>query len=183
MTEAGDFSPTMAETERKAAWDTLLANSAQQAEESAEERPGRAFLRTLSEMLVAKIAAVRDLTDSAQTSDPARGMVGWMDRQYYYIMPEMAFTLVSEQVRKQGIELQLPQRSLYRQMRSDGLITPPPTSKTYSYLKRVRSDKPAERVLYIPRKLLEGGEPAEEQISIENLPNGHTVVDGEEIPF
>jgi len=183
MTEAGELAPELADRERKAAWDTLLANSAQQAEESAEERPGRAFLRTLGEMLVAKIAAVRDLTDGTQASDPARGMVGWMDNQYYYIMPEMAFTLVSEQVRKQGIELQLPQRSLYRQMRSDGFITPPPTSKTYSYLKRVRSDKPAERVLWIPRKLLDGGEPAEEQIRIENLSNGHTVVDGEEIPF
>ncbi|MEG1358363.1 MAG: hypothetical protein RSE23_01740 [Clostridia bacterium] len=179
MRDAGELTQEHVDRERDDAWDVLMDNSREQAEEAAEERPGQAFIRTLGEMLTARVAQVRDLTDSQQLCDPSRGMVGWMDEKYYYIMPDMAYALVSEQVRKKGLELQLPQRSLYRQMRFDRIIVPPPASKTYTYPKRVRADRPAERVLYIPRRAIDGDLPAEEQLRIE----GAMLVSDEQIPF
>jgi len=201
MVEKGGISQAMADQARADAWETMLDNSRRQAAEAAEERPSKAFIRTLGEMLTSHVAAVRDLTDSTITGDPIRGMVGWMDTQYYYIMPETAYTLVSEQLRKRDNSIPLPERSLYRQMRNDGIITPPPGTVTYTALKRVRVGKPAERVLYIPRRMIDGENPMEEQLRLElhpgagavppepgpvppePVPQDYTVVDDEEMPF
>ncbi len=183
MAAMGVMDEETAEAEQAAAWQIILSNSQRQADEAKEERPGRAFLAVMGELLTAKVAAVRDMTD-IKAYDPTRGMVGYMDAEYYYLLPDIAYSMVAEQTRKKGQELALTQRSLYRQMRRDGLIAPPNDSEVYSYPKRVTTTE-SKRVLWIPRALIDGPQPYQEQLRIapEHMrQTGFTPVNDSDLP-
>jgi len=169
-----------AETERKEAWRVILENSRSQAKEAKEERPGIMFVNVIGELLTAKTAEVKDLTDKSSTT-PGLGMVGWMDERFYYLLPDIAYKMVANHVRQKGHEMALSERSLYRQMHRDGLVTPPNQSKVYTFPRRV-SAKETRRVLWIPCRFIDGGDPVQEQIKMD-FDGVAAVVDDKEIPF
>lgn len=163
------------------AWRVLIKNSAEQSKEMQDEKPCKMFLSAIGEMLVSKAADVKDLT-IADSPNPIKGMIGYMDADYLYLLPETTYTMVAKLYGDQGMTFPLSKRLLFKQMRDDGLAIAGADGKT------TRSKSVAGkmmRLLWVPRRCMDGSvpPPAEEQISIESLSNGHTVVDGEDIPF
>ncbi|MDL2317683.1 DUF927 domain-containing protein [Eubacteriales bacterium OttesenSCG-928-A19] len=180
MVHTGFFDDESAETLREQAWITIAANSDKQGEEAQEERPGKVFLATLSELLVSKRAMVRDLTDPNGGSVAPAGMIGYMDANYYYLLPDIAFATVSEHTRKKGQELPLSLRRLYKQMQLDGLLEIDAAGKRSTRVKNI--DGKSQRLLWIPRRFLDGASLAVEQIRMDPEGAGFVQVD-EPTPF
>ena len=91
----------------------MVQNGLKQGRQAQDDRPSRLFLRTVSDLLVGRVAEVRDLTDVGRTTNPVRGMIGYMDEKYYYLNPGLSFTMVSEQLRKSGMEIRAIYASKY----------------------------------------------------------------------
>ena len=77
--------------------------------------------------------------------------------------------MVCEQIRKAGLEFPLTQKALWHQMATDGYLLPSVDGTTNTRNKLI--DKKAQRLLWIPRALLDGGE-LEEQTRIVVRENG-----------
>lgn len=147
----------------------IVANGSRQTRQSREERPSKLFLNTIGDLLTSRVAAIRNLEDRETQANPVKGMVGYCDRNYYYLMPAMAYTMVCEQIRKAGLEFPLAQKSLWHQMAVDGYLLPSVDGTTNTRNKLI--DKKAQRLLWIPRALLDGGE-LEEQTRMVVRENG-----------
>lgn len=132
----------------------ILQNGLKQGRQAQDDRPSRLFLRTVSDLLVGRVAEVRDLTDAGRTTNPVRGMIGYMDEKYYYLNPGLSFTMVSEQLRKSGMEFPLTAKALWKQMAADGLIIPQTNGDSNTRNKVI--DGRAQRLLWIPRQHMDG---------------------------
>ncbi len=158
------------------AWHELIRNSTEQSKEAQDEKPCKMFLSAIGEMLASKTADVKDLTIT-NSLNPIKGMIGYMDADYFYLLPETTYTMVAKLYGDQGMTFPLSKRLLFKQMRDDGLAEPSAEGKT------TRSKSIAGkimRLLWIPRRCVEGApQPAEVQTTID----GHTHIDGEDIPF
>lgn len=132
----------------------ILQNGLKQGRQAQDDRPSRLFLRTVSDLLVGRVAEVRDLTDVGRTTNPVRGMIGYMDEKYYYLNPGLSFTMVSEQLRKSGMEFPLTAKALWKQMAADGLIVPQTNGDSNTRNKVI--DGRAQRLLWIPRQHMDG---------------------------
>lgn len=132
----------------------IIANALKQGRQSQEDRPSRLFLRTVSDLLIGRVAEVRDLTDESRTVNPVRGMIGYMDTKYYYLNPGLSFTLVCEQLRKSGMEFPLTAKALWKQLAADGLILPQTNGDSNTRNKMI--DGRAQRLLWIPRQNMDG---------------------------
>lgn len=161
MKEAGMMDEGAMESERAKAWRVLGEHSSKQMDEASEENPGKVFIATLSELLTAKRAVVRDLTDATDGTINPAGMVGYMDALYYYLLPDITYTMIAKHTRERGQEFPLSLRRLYREMRTDGLLEIDPTANKATRLKKV-DGKPL-RLLWIPRHLIDGPKVANEQ--------------------
>lgn len=149
------------------AWHVVTDNSARQAAEMREERPSKIFLSSISELLISKNAGVRDLT-SASTNGASSGgnggrdMVGYMDADFYYLMPNVTYRAVAKMCSDQGQAFPLTAKMLYKQMREDGILTAETTTAT-SATRPKWVDGKTQRLLWIPRKYIDGPKVANEQ--------------------
>ncbi len=147
------------------AWRTVTANSQRQAEEMREERPSRMFLSTISELLSSKAAGVKDLTiapGDGNAGPGTRDMIGYMDVDFYYLLPNVAYRAVAKLCNDQGAAFPLTSKMLYKQMREDGVLTPETmTGSTSTRPKWV--DGHCQRLLWIPRVLIDGPTVTKEQ--------------------
>ncbi len=139
----------------------IVDNARRQTAESKEERPSRLFVSIMSDLLTGRVAAVRDLTDMEVKSDPVKGMCGYKGRDYYYLLPQICYGMVSEQMRKGGVEFPLPAKSLWAQMVTDGLVCPALNGSTSTRVKQIGGE--SKRLLWIPRRYIDGGEMVEQQ--------------------
>lgn len=149
------------------AWHVVTDNSARQAAEMREERPSKIFLSSISELLISKNAGVRDLTTASAdgTSSGGNGgrdMIGYMDADFYYLMPNVAYRAVAKMCSDQGQAFPLTAKMLYKQMREDGILTAETTTAT-SATRPKWVDGKTQRLLWIPRKYIDGPKVANEQ--------------------
>ena len=149
------------------AWHVVTDNSARQAAEMREERPSKIFLSSISELLISKNAGVRDLTsasaDGASSGgNGGRDMIGYMDADFYYLMPNVAYRAVAKMCSDQGQAFPLTAKMLYKQMREDGILTAETTTAT-SATRPKWVDGKTQRLLWIPRKYIDGPKVANEQ--------------------
>lgn len=161
MRETGMMDDDAMDRTRAQAWQVFAENSSKQGAEASEENPGKVFLATLSELLTAHRAVVRDLTDTAGGTINPNGMIGYMDALYYYLLPDITYTMIAKHTRERGQEFPLSLRRLYREMRADGLLAFDQTSNTATRLKKV-DGKPL-RLLWVPRQLIDGPKVSNEQ--------------------
>lgn len=157
------------------AWRVLVENSTEQGKEAKEERPSKRFISAISELLVNQTVTVKDLSIHSATAE--KGMIGYVDADYYYLLPEMSYTTVSRLYSDQGMTFPLSKRLLFRQLRDDGIIVPDADGKT---TKSKSVGGKIVRLLWIPRRFLDGDTPApEEQLRMD----GYVQVSDEDMPF
>ena len=103
----------------------LISASKAQTRDMESEKPTRIFLESLGELLNSKQAAVKDLTNpEAKDPPPTERLIGYMDADYYYFLPNVAFGAVSRLCREQGQEFPVSLKALYKHLRTDGICRP-----------------------------------------------------------
>ena len=162
--------------EREKCWRALCAGVNRQAEERAEEIPSRVYLDTMSELLLNGGAYVKNL-EQTDALGVGRVMCGYRDSMYYYLLPDVSYALVCEQVRKKGTEFPLTKHALFRQLKEDGLIHPDDGSGRSTRVKRLEGKN--LRMLWVPVRFMDGGEPPPEL----GEQTTFMPVEGEENPF
>ena len=164
------------------AWQITTQASQRQADDMREDRPSKLFLASISELLISKGVGVRDLTagEGVQTGTGAREMIGYMDSDFYYLMPNVTYRAVAKLCNDQGQAFPLTSRMLYKQMREDGVLTPEITTSD-SATRPKWADGKSQRLLWIPRKYIDGPKVEQEQQRMQL--DGFTVVEDDDIPF
>ena len=172
------------------AWDIATQNSKRQSDDMKEDRPSKIFLGTISELLTSKSASVRDLTSPAGEGGGGGGggreMIGYMDADFYYLMPQVAYRVVAKLCNDQGQAFPLTAKMLYKQMREDGVLTAETTTST-SATRPKWIDGKCQRLLWVPRIHIDGPRTAVEQqrMPLDGMPgtDGFVEVEDEELPF
>ena len=146
----------------------LTETSRKQAVDMESEKPTRIFLDSLTELLASKTVSMKDLTNpDGKTSVPA-DMVGYVDADYYYLLPSVAFGAVSKLCREQGIEFPVSLKALYKHLRTDGILTGADSGDTPTKNRWI--DGRAVRLLWIPRATMDGPRASIEQTKLEFTP-------------
>ena len=165
------------------AWGVVTDNSARQAAEMKEDRPSKIFLSTISELLIAKSVGIKDITMPTAEGTPSgtgpRDMIGYMDSEFYYLMPNVAYRAVAKLCNDQGQAFPLTAKMLYKQMREDGILTAETTTAT-SATRPKWIDGKTQRLLWIPRRYIDGPKAAQTQQKMDF--SGFTRVDDSELP-
>ena len=153
------------------AQEKLLGASRQQAREMESEKPTRIFLDSLAELLSSKQVALKDLTAvDAKDPPPTERMVGYMDNEYYYLLPNVAFGAVSKLCREQGQEFPVSLKALYKHLRTDGILTGIQKEGNPTRFKLI--NKKSVRLLWIPADALNGPKPEVKQMDMTEVGNG-----------
>ena len=134
----------------------LMEASRKQTTEMESEKPTRIFLDSLAELMNSKQAAVKDLT-AVEVKDPppTERMIGYVDNEFYYLLPSVAFGMVQKLCREQGTEFPVSLKALFKHLRTDGILQggamskDTPTKTKYICGKNVR-------VLWIPTGEING---------------------------
>ena len=135
------------------------------------EKPTRIFLDSLAELLSSKQVALKDLTAvDAKDPPPTERMVGYMDNEYYYLLPNVAFGAVSKLCREQGQEFPVSLKALYKHLRTDGILKD--IRKDGSPTKFKLINKKSVRLLWIPADALNGPKPEVKQMDMTEVGNG-----------
>lgn len=156
----------------------LTETSERQGKSMESEKPARIFLSSLTELLASKKVVLKDISggpEAAKAISPVDTMIGYMDGDYYYLLPSVAFGAVSRLCREQGVEFPVSLKALYKHLREDGVLAgEEPTRNRWI-------DGRAVRVMWIPREAMDGPKAAQQQLRMEAA--GYTEVTGEELPF
>ena len=139
----------------------LTDTSRRQSKDMESEKPTRIFLDAMTELLASKTVALKDLTSGEGAKDPTKDMVGYMDGEYYYFLPQVAFGAVSKLCREQGVEFPVTLKALYKHLRTDGILSGMQSSD--SPTKNRWIDGKAVRLLWIPRTAMDGPKATQEQ--------------------
>ena len=155
----------------------LMDSSRKQARDMESEKPTRIFLDALGEMLTSKRVGLKDLTlgpDQKQTFLNTEKMIGYVDSEFYYLLPNVTFGEVSKLCREQGQEFPVSLKALYKHLRTDGILKG--ISKEENPTRQKWIDGKNVRLLWIPASEMRGGpKPGVEQTKM-------TEVGGEELP-
>ncbi len=150
----------------------LIGVSRRQNQVMENEKPTRIFLDGLAELLNSKQYSLTDLTaETVKDPYPTERMIGYMDKDYYYLLPNLAFGAVAELCRKQGTEFPVNLKALYKSMKTDGILELDTDAETPTKVKRVTISgvsKPI-RALWIPAELIAGPKVETEQMSFQEV--------------
>ncbi len=176
MVDIGAMERASADAEIKEAWAVIMANSKLQAEEAKEDSPVSTFITSVMELLNSKDAYVHDIS-TPNPGAPKPNMIGYVDQQYYYLLPDVAFARVCRLFSDQGTTFPLNKRALWKMMKDAGYIVPDAEGKS---TKSVRIGGRNLRLLWLRRGMVEGTAkvttPAGEQLIMD-------AVDDEDNPF
>ena len=140
----------------------LTESSRKQSKDMESEKPTRIFLDSLTELLASKTVVLKDLTSRMDFKpSPGVDMIGYMDADYYYLLPNVAFGAVSRLCREQGVEFPVSLKALYKHLRTDNVLRTAPESDTPTRNRWI--DGKAVRLLWIPRKAMDGPKVSQEQ--------------------
>lgn len=142
------------EDEMRYAKGILVKGGQHQTSATREERPSQLYLNTINDLLINHTAELRDLMARDRQNNPLRGMIGYKDTAYYYLIPGLSYTMVCEQVRKSGVEFPLSAKALWKQMASDKLIAPAVDGSTSTRNKAI--DGKPQRLLWVYRAAIDG---------------------------
>ena len=101
----------------------LVDASRKQTTDMESEKPTRIFLDGLGELLNSRQVALKDLTvPDAKDPPPTERMIGYMDGDYYYLLPGVAFGAVQRLCREQGQEFPVSLKALFKHLKTDGIL-------------------------------------------------------------
>ena len=149
----------------------LIDTSRQQTKDMESEKPTRIFLDSLGELLNSKQVALKDLTNpEAKDPPPTERMIGYMDADYYYLLPSVAFGAVQKLCREQGQEFPVSLKALFKHLKTDGILNVQGGSDE-------RTTKPKwvegklTRLLWIPAGELNGPKAEAQQVKMTEVGN------------
>ena len=157
----------------------LTDTSKKQAKDMENEKPTRIFLDSMTELLASKTVALKDITAGIGEEKPAapKDMVGYMDTEFYYLLPNVAFGAVAKLCREQGVEFPVSLKALYKHLRTDGILTGLQSGDNPTRNKWI--DGRAVRLLWVPREAMDGPKAMAEQVKMgfvevkpEDMPDG-----------
>ncbi len=145
--------------------DMLICASQKQTKDMESEKPTRIFLDSLTELLASKSVMLKDIsamlpTEASKVHNPLSDMVGYMDADYYYLLPAVAFGAVQKLCREQGVEFPVSLKALYKHLRTDGVLKGLQAGENPTRNKWI--DGRAVRLLWIPREAMDGPKAAEQ---------------------
>ena len=138
----------------------LVEATKRQAQELRGQKPSNIFLTAIGELLASKAAAVCDLSAPINEQREPEHMIGYVDTQYYYLLPNVAFSAVSELCRRQETRFPVTLKGLYKHLKEDGVCGEAVTEESITRNKRIKGK--AMRVLWIPRSRIDGEEPVQQ---------------------
>ena len=149
------------------AWGELIQSGEQQTREATEDTPENAFLDCVRELLASKNGFVVDLSienlDKGPTGGP--GMMGYKDKDWYMLLPDMSYKAVCETYTRQGVQFPLSKRGLTRALKEAGKTECDTGGVTKSKWINGRT----QRLLFIRRRIIDGGPPPAEQQSFQEV--------------
>lgn len=149
----------------------LMETAQQQARSMESEKPTRIFLDMMGQLLSSNTVMLKDLTAEKQRDPfPNEHMVGYMDKDYYYLLPDMAFSAVSRLCREQGVEFPVSAKALMKHLRTDGILKGLGSEKD-SATRAKRIDGKLKRVLWIPQEEMDGPKPEALQVKMVEVSN------------
>ena len=182
MRDVGAVTQEEAQSLQLSALGDLTRASEKQKRSVESEKPTRIFLDSLRELLLTRKVMLKDLSappEAQKSISPLDTMVGYMDNEYYYLMPAVAFGAVSKLCREQGVEFPVSLKALYKHLKEDGILRTDGESPT----KNRWVDGRAVRLLWVPRDQMDGPKVSQEQQRL-NLSGDYQDVTGdEELPF
>ena len=139
------------------AWQSLSESGGRQAQEALEDTPESAFLDCVRELLSSKQAYVRYIGLGEEDKGPSGGpgMIGYRDEQYYYLLPDLTYRMVSETYTRQGTQFPLSKRGALRALAEAGILT----CEGGGVTKTKRIEGRTIRLVWLRRHHLDGGEP------------------------
>lgn len=140
-------------------WDVVAGNSAAQNEASKEDSPSELFIRAVREMLVSKVMTVVDCQPGMELKRADKGMVGYVDQEYFYLMGETVFGFVVRFYRDQDRVFPLNRAATYKLLKEEKIIEVAADGKT-GRVKRIGGT--VGRYLWIPRWRITGDKPKAE---------------------
>jgi len=158
---------------------TLTDASRKQARDMENEKPTRIFLDSMTELLASKTVALKDITAGNGEAAPSapKDMVGYMDQEFYYLLPNVAFSAVAKLCREQGVEFPVSLKALYKHLRTDGILKGLQSGDNPTRNKWI--DGRAVRLLWVPREAMDGPKAMAEQVKMgfvevkpDDLPDG-----------
>ena len=148
----------------------LLDTSRKQARDMESEKPTRIFLDSLAELMNSKQVALKDLTtEDAKDPPPTERMIGYMDADYYYLLPNVAFGAVQKLCREQGQEFPVSLKALYKHLRTDGILGSAQDADNPAKVKRI--GQKTVRLLWIPARELNGPKAEVQQMNMTQVGN------------
>lgn len=136
------------------AWVSIIRNVTAQRQDVSETNPAQMYLDTLQELVINGTATVKDLDDLDRiASAPPKGMIGYKDSRYYYLLPDVSFTLVCEQCRRKGQEFPGGRLAMMQRLREDGQCCPDKDGKP---TKGKSINGRTKRYLWIPVHIFDG---------------------------
>ena len=140
-------------------WQIVTGNSLAQAESSREDAPAQLFLSAVTEMLASGAAAVMDITPGSSLKAP-KGMVGYADYRNYYFMGDTIYGAVVKFYADQERVLPGNRAELFRQLRAAKIVQQVGSNGKTTRVKRTPDGK-SQRLLWIPRWIIDGTRPPE----------------------
>ena len=168
MHEVGAVNAETAQALLQIARGVLMDASLKQTREMESEKPHRIFLDMMGELLVSRRVGVKDLRDPEDPGPrPPVRMVGYVDGEYYYLQPGVAYAAVQMLCREQGTEFPVTPRALNKHLLAAGIVRGDENGKTATRNKWV--DGRAQRLLWIPMYRIGGVERNATQVSMDQL--------------
>ena len=142
-------------------WTAILNNTQKQVLEMAEEKPTKIFCDTLRELLDTEKVTVADIS---RTEGKPMNMIGYRDRNYFYLNPGQTYGAVQRAMNEQGTSFPLGKNMILKLLADEGLILKDPyTGKNVRQLnkKGVRA-----WAMWMPRSVLHTEELRQEVIEL-----------------
>ena len=152
---------------------TLTTTSKEQARIIKEDKPVNIFLDSVAELLASKEVFVTDISapeaeGGKPTTAVGRELVGCRDESYYYLMPRIIYKCVQELCVKQGSIFPISLRSLYRDLRTAGILRSGVNCTEERPTKSKRVGDSSIFYLWIPRDKIDGNhEDGEKQLGMD----------------
>ena len=150
----------------------LIDASRRQTKDMESEKPTRIFLDGLAELMNSRQVALMDLTvPDAKAPPPTERLIGYMDSDYYYLLPSVAFGAVQKLCREQGTEFPVSLKALYKHLRTDGVVADWQTRGDGKMTKLKRIGGKVIPLLWIPTTALNGPKAEAEQLDMMQVGN------------
>jgi hypothetical protein len=119
--EIGACSVEEAENIREECWAALLGLGRQHGGLVEEERPSRRFLRVLLTLHTQRRGHLADRYEPDDRPPPGAELLGWVDAEALYLLPEAAYEAVARFCHQTGEPFPIREERLTRDLKIDGL--------------------------------------------------------------